>query len=82
MANEIFEEKRSQEYLFLQKVEPKYRNTLHRLIIEYDLKHSPLKIVKAFYNDNQKLFEELKKMINARELYLIDITTEMNSLKK
>lgn len=79
MAKELFEEKQIQEYLFLQKVEPKYRNSLQRLIIEYDLKNSPLKIVKEYCNDTKMIFEELKKMINARELYLIDITTEMNS---
>jgi len=79
MSTEIFEEKRSQEYLFLQKVDSKYRESLQRLIVEYDLKHSPLKIVRNFYNNRNKMFEELKKMIVAREAYLIKMTDEINS---
>jgi len=78
MTHEIFEEKRSQEYLFFQKVDSKYRESLKRLIIEYDLKHSPLKIVKNFYNDREKMFEELKKMLVAREIYLTNLTNEIN----
>ena len=79
MANEIFEEKRSQEYLFLQKVEPKYREMLQKLIIEYDIKNSPLKIVKNFCNDKDKMLEELKKMVVTRGIYLTKITSEINS---
>ena len=78
MTDNIFEEKRSQEYLFIQKVDPKYRESLHRLIVEYDLKHSPLKIVKNFYSDSKKLYEELKKMLVAREVFLINMTNEIN----
>lgn len=78
MSDNIFEEKRSQEYLFLQKVDPKHRESLQRLIIEYDLKHSPLKIVKNFYSDSKKMFEELKKLLLTREIYLTNITNEIN----
>ena len=80
MSHEIFQEKHSQEYLFLQKVEPKYRDKLHRMIVEYDLKNSPLKIVKNFYSNRDKMIEELKKMISLREVYLIKITGEINSV--
>jgi hypothetical protein len=79
MTREIFDEKRSQEYLFLQKVDSKYRGSLQRMIVEYDLKHSPLKILKEFYNDREKMTEALKKMILNREIFLIKVTDEIKS---
>ena len=79
MTHPIFEEKRSQDYLFIQKVDPKYRESLKRLMTEYDMKHSPLEILKNFYNDREKMYEELKKMLVAREVFLINMTNEINS---
>jgi hypothetical protein len=79
MSTKIFEEKRYQENLFLQKVDSKYRESLQRMIVEYDLKHSPLKILKEFYSDRDKMIEALRKMIVEREVFLIKVTNEINS---
>lgn len=77
MSNSIIEEKKSQEYLYLQKVNPKYRDTILKLIVKYDLEHSPLKIVKEHFLNNEKLKEELRNLITNREIYLTKITNEL-----
>ena len=79
MSSSLIEEKKSQEYLYLQKVSPKYRDKFLKLIIKYDLEHSPLRIMKDYFMNNEKLNEELRNLLTSREIYLTKISNEFTS---
>lgn len=78
MTDLIFEEKRNQDYIYSQKVEPKYRNTFQKLLVSYDLEHSPLQIIKNNCKNYEKMILELKNLISQREIFLTKIVSEIN----
>jgi hypothetical protein len=77
---ELCSEKKSQDTLFLEKVDSKNKKLLQKVIVEYDLSHSFLSIINRFYDDKERICDELKKMVVARELYLMDVCNKLKTL--
>jgi hypothetical protein len=75
MEQTIISDFRKQEYLFLQKVNPKLREIIKQQIMKYDLSHSTLKIIKNTENFDI-IMEKLKQALNDREIYLTKLISE------
>lgn len=75
----IGDEKRMQEDKYLQQVNPTFQKVFHRKILDFDLAHSPIKIIKNAKGDYEKMLSGLKELIASRELYLIKIISEINN---
>jgi len=78
-ALELLSEKKNQEYIYLQKVKPQNRQIFERLITDFDIKNSSLKILFNFQDEKEKLLEELKNLLIVREVHLSKIANLINS---
>jgi hypothetical protein len=76
-TTEIFDQRRNQDYVYLEKADPKIKNAIKRLIIDFDFENSPLQIVKKYQGDCEKLLSELKNLNVKREIFLAKITSEL-----
>jgi len=76
-ASSFIREKRKQDSLVFQKVNPKNRNILHDLILKYDLENSTLKVVTRHYETYQDFRNAIQKYLINRQVYLNEMTSSL-----
>jgi hypothetical protein len=80
---EILKEKKNQELIYLNKVNPVNRQILKRLITEFDLSNSWVKILKKYnFESSKNVIEELKKSFLMREVFLNQKVTLINQVEE
>ncbi len=77
MAFQISEERRRQDFQYIECADPKFRKALKRLASSFDDQNSPLKIVREYFLNNEKLNEELRNMMSKREIFLAKVSSEL-----
>jgi len=77
MAFQISEERKRQDFQYIECADPKFRKAIKRLASNFDDQNSPLKIVKEYFLNNEKLNEELKNMMIKREIFLAKVISEL-----
>jgi hypothetical protein len=70
-------EKKKQDYVILDKINPDNKEAVYRMIVKYDLQNSPLKIVLKTYESYKELKTAVEKYLLERECYLREITKSL-----
>jgi hypothetical protein len=74
---DIISEKKKQDYIFYQKIKPCNYSIVKNLILEFDLEHSLIKIIKDNSESYEKIKNAYKKFLIEREAYLSEMTENL-----
>lgn len=76
----ITEKMYNQESRFLETIEPKYRQNVKQLIVNYDLSHSILNIAIQSRDNYENFKKIIEKELIKREAYIIDLFSSFKNL--